>query len=119
MPDTQHERIAIIGGGCTGTTCLWALQNTAHDVHLFEASSTLGGRIKEYWLEDSGNKRVINTETPTFNAETSRQCPYNRILCYLKTDGTSSQPRLAAATSWDLHVCNSFQLEHIRWDYHV
>ncbi|KAL5365694.1 hypothetical protein BJX96DRAFT_18557 [Aspergillus floccosus] len=79
MPVLQHERIAIIGGGCTGTTCFWALQNTAHDVHLFEASSTLGGRIKEYWLEDSGNKRVINTETPTFNAETSRQCSYNHI----------------------------------------
>lgn len=80
MPVLQPERIAIIGGGFTGITCFWALQNSAHDVHLFEASSALGGRIKEYWLEDGGNKTLINTEAPTFNAETSRQCSYNHIL---------------------------------------
>ncbi|GFF63096.1 hypothetical protein IFM47457_00275 [Aspergillus lentulus] len=46
MSPTQPERIAIVGGGCAEVTAFWALQHSPHDVHLFEASATLGGHIK-------------------------------------------------------------------------
>ncbi|KAL4891946.1 hypothetical protein BDV59DRAFT_61268 [Aspergillus ambiguus] len=88
MSVLQPERIAIIGGGCTGTTCFWALQHTTHDVHLFEASAALGGRIKEYRLEHNGNKTTVNTEMPSFNAAASRQC--SNIPCDFKLTTSSS-----------------------------
>ncbi|QMW28509.1 hypothetical protein F9C07_1334690 [Aspergillus flavus] len=71
MPLPHSERVAIVGGGCTGTTCFWALQHSAHDVHLFEASASLGGRIKSLPLEHNGKEVDVNTESPSFNAEAS------------------------------------------------
>lgn len=72
MTRQSAERVAIIGGGCTGITCFWALQNSIHDVHLFEASSTLGGRIKAVPYEHNKNRVEVNTEPPLFNVGTSR-----------------------------------------------
>ncbi|KAF7592471.1 hypothetical protein BBP40_000252 [Aspergillus hancockii] len=71
MPLSQFERVAIIGGGCTGVTCFWALQYSLHDVYLFEASSSLGGRIKSLPFDHNGNEVDVNTELPSFNAEAS------------------------------------------------
>ncbi|PWY87657.1 FAD/NAD(P)-binding domain-containing protein [Aspergillus heteromorphus CBS 117.55] len=71
MPLFQSERVAVIGGGCTGITSFWALQNSVHDVHLFEASADLGGRVKTLPFEHNGNQVDVNTESPTFNAEAS------------------------------------------------
>ena len=39
-----RKRIAIVGSGCSGLGALWALKNTDHEVHLFEADARLGGR---------------------------------------------------------------------------
>ncbi|KAF9888109.1 hypothetical protein FE257_009245 [Aspergillus nanangensis] len=71
MPVLRPERVAIIGGGCTGITCFWALQNTSYDVHLFEASSNLGGRIRSVPFEYNGQWTDVDTESPSFNAEAS------------------------------------------------
>ncbi|KAK1139315.1 hypothetical protein N8T08_001086 [Aspergillus melleus] len=71
MPLPNTERVAIVGGGCTGITCFWALQNSNHDVHLFEASSALGGRIKAIPYEHGKNRADVNTESPLFNVENS------------------------------------------------
>ncbi|OGM41123.1 hypothetical protein ABOM_010199 [Aspergillus bombycis] len=71
MPLPHSKRVAIVGGGCTGTTCFWALQQSAHDVHLFEASASLGGRIKSLPLEHYEKVVDVNTESPSFNAEAS------------------------------------------------
>ncbi|KAE8374753.1 FAD/NAD(P)-binding domain-containing protein [Aspergillus bertholletiae] len=71
MPLPPTERVAIVGGGCTGTTCFWALQHSAHDVHLFEASANLGGRIKSLPLEHHGKEVDVNTESPCFNVDAS------------------------------------------------
>ena len=38
------KRVAIVGSGCSGIGALWALNtSTDHEVHLFEAASSLGG----------------------------------------------------------------------------
>ncbi|PYI02216.1 FAD/NAD(P)-binding domain-containing protein [Aspergillus sclerotiicarbonarius CBS 121057] len=71
MPVFQPERVAVIGGGCTGITSFWALQNSSHDVHLFEASAALGGRVKTLPFEHNSNRVDVNTDSPTFNAEAS------------------------------------------------
>jgi predicted NAD/FAD-binding protein len=74
MSPTQPKRVAIVGGGCAGVTAFWALQKSSHDVHLFEASATLGGRIKTVPFEHAGNKVIVNTVPPVINATASRQC---------------------------------------------
>ncbi|KAE8144934.1 FAD/NAD(P)-binding domain-containing protein [Aspergillus avenaceus] len=71
MTLSHPQRVAIIGGGCTGVTCFWALQNFEHDVHLFEASASLGGRIKTLPVEHNGIVTDVDTESPPFNAEAS------------------------------------------------
>ncbi|GKZ19181.1 hypothetical protein AbraIFM66951_008015 [Aspergillus brasiliensis] len=71
MPLFQPERVAVIGGGCTGITTFWALRNSAHDVHLFEASDSLGGRVKVLPFEHNGHRVDVNTNPPTFNAGAS------------------------------------------------
>ena len=76
MPLTQPRRVAIIGGGCAGVTCFWALQDSVHDVHLFEASSSLGGRIKTFPFEYRKSQVRVDTQAPCFNAEASRQFPH-------------------------------------------
>lgn len=72
MSPTQPKRVAILGGGCAGITAFWALQKSPHDVHLFEASATLGGRIKAIPFENEGNQVAVNTVSPVFNATASR-----------------------------------------------
>lgn len=72
---SQPERlaVAVVGGGCSGTSSFWALQNSGHDVHLFEASTSLGGRIQPRSSEGSGS--LLDIEAPSsFNAATSRWC---------------------------------------------
>ncbi|PYH80918.1 FAD/NAD(P)-binding domain-containing protein [Aspergillus uvarum CBS 121591] len=71
MPVSQPERVAIIGGGCTGITSFWALQNSGHDVHLFEASDALGGRIKSLPFEHEGIHTNVNSESSVYNVEAS------------------------------------------------
>ncbi|KAB8239395.1 uncharacterized protein BDW43DRAFT_3584 [Aspergillus alliaceus] len=71
MPLPHSERVAIVGGGCTGIACFWALQHSAHDVHLFEASANLGGRIKTLSFEHNGKEVNVNTQSPSFNTEAS------------------------------------------------
>lgn len=80
MPSSQPKRVAIIGGGCSGVTSFWALQHSIHEVHLFEASPTLGGRVKMLPFEYGGAQFNVNTESPCFNAGASRQFP---IYVYL------------------------------------
>ncbi|PYI22514.1 FAD/NAD(P)-binding domain-containing protein [Aspergillus violaceofuscus CBS 115571] len=71
MPVSQPERVAIIGGGCTGITSFWALQNSGHDVHIFEASDALGGRIKSLPFEHEGIQTNVNSESSVYNIEAS------------------------------------------------
>ena len=42
----RRRRIAIVGAGISGLVSAWLLKRAGHDVSLFEASNTAGGRIK-------------------------------------------------------------------------
>ncbi|PLB38250.1 uncharacterized protein BDW47DRAFT_30168 [Aspergillus candidus] len=89
MPLHQPKRVAIIGGGSSGISAFWALQHSTHDVHLFEASSTLGGRIKSVPFEHNGHRVDVDTESLSFNTET---CPnLASLLCHLRVE-TSEVP---------------------------
>lgn len=86
MSFTQPKRVAIIGGGCAGVTCFWALQDSVHDVHLFEASSSLGGRIKTFPFDYGKAHANVDTESSCFNAEASRQFPIYACIFPLVQD---------------------------------
>ncbi|KAL4887063.1 hypothetical protein BJY04DRAFT_46202 [Aspergillus karnatakaensis] len=72
MGVSKPRKVAIIGGGLTGVASLWALQDSCFDVHLFEASSALGGHMKTLRLESNDNQVQVDMELPTFNP---KACP--------------------------------------------
>lgn len=41
----QKRRVAIVGGGIAGLTAAWRLVNQGHEVHLYEGSGRVGGRM--------------------------------------------------------------------------
>lgn len=69
----QPKRVAVIGGGCAGIVSFWALQKSAHDAHLFEASTSLRGLVKPLSFEN-GDDSVEMQSPLSFNAEASRSC---------------------------------------------
>lgn len=73
------KRVAIIGGGCAGISSLWALRDSGHEVHLFESSDKLGGRLKTLPFEESGRRIDVDTGPVFFNAHASRQCDQIRL----------------------------------------
>jgi protoporphyrinogen oxidase len=50
-----HKRVAILGGGIAGLTCLHELSRRGVDATLYEGDSRVGGRIKTFRDESSGN----------------------------------------------------------------
>ncbi|KKK22800.1 hypothetical protein AOCH_002205 [Aspergillus ochraceoroseus] len=72
MSPSEPKRVAIVGGGLTGIASFWALRNSSHDVHLFEASSVLGGHMKTLPFESNGNQVEVDLELPSFNP---KACP--------------------------------------------
>ena len=61
------RRVAIIGGGVSGLACAWHLHENCHkedvDVHLFEASSRLGGHAYTIPIETSSeNNTTISVD---------------------------------------------------------
>jgi len=55
--------VVIVGSGCSGLGALWALQtSTAHEVHLFEASSWLGGHTNTVKYE-APNEHKVDVDT--------------------------------------------------------
>ncbi|KAL2821925.1 hypothetical protein BJX63DRAFT_417730 [Aspergillus granulosus] len=84
---SEPRKVAIVGGGLTGIASFWALQNSHHDVHLFEASPALGGHMKSLLFECRGNQAQVDLELPTFNPEA---CPnLVSLLHYLKIPTTA------------------------------
>ncbi|KAL4764069.1 uncharacterized protein BDW70DRAFT_157191 [Aspergillus foveolatus] len=86
MGISKPRKVAVVGGGLTGIASFWALRGSNFDVHLFEASPTLGGHIKTLALENNGNQIQVDTELPTFNPIA---CPnLTSLLRYLKIPTT-------------------------------
>ncbi|KAL6238151.1 hypothetical protein BDW75DRAFT_228159 [Aspergillus navahoensis] len=87
MGFSKPRKVAVVGGGLTGIASFWALQGSSFDVHLFEASSALGGHIKTLTLENYGNQIQVDTELPTFNPIA---CPnLTSLLRHLKIPTTA------------------------------
>ena len=65
--------MAIVGSGCTGIGALYALKNTDHDVHLFEADEVLGGHTNtDKWKHD-GKEVNVDTGFIVYNTATYRK----------------------------------------------
>ena len=72
--EMSRKRIAIVGSGCSGIGALWALKNTNHEVHLYEAESRLGGHTNTVVFEGPNGRKVnVDTGFTVMNAATYRQ----------------------------------------------
>ena len=63
------QRIAVVGAGISGNTVANIL-STQHEVHLFEASSQLGGHTHTVEFERFGNHYAVDTGFMVFNDRT-------------------------------------------------
>ncbi|PQE19207.1 amine oxidase protein [Rutstroemia sp. NJR-2017a BBW] len=61
---SEKKRIAIVGGGISGISCMWKLRDTDWDVHLYDADSRLGGHANSSKFEGNGySASALNVET--------------------------------------------------------
>ncbi|KAL2835180.1 hypothetical protein BDW59DRAFT_4785 [Aspergillus cavernicola] len=113
MELSKPRKVAIVGGGLTGIAAFWALQGSCHDVHMFEASSTLGGHMKTLLLESSGNQVQVDLEMPTFNP---KACPNLVSLLYHLMIPTTAAPfsfgvlEDTAVLKWHISILKSIIL---------
>ena len=78
LPERKRKKIAILGAGISGLLAGFLLKHMGHEVHIYEASNTVGGRIKtlrdrftaDYYAE-AGAMRIPSHHTLALNlAET-------------------------------------------------
>lgn len=69
----EKRRIAIVGSGCAGIGALYALKNTDHEVHLFEAADRLGGHTNTVTWKHDGEETPVDTGFIVMNTHTYRQ----------------------------------------------
>lgn len=50
-------KVAIVGGGVSGLTALWALQHSPHDAQLFDASP-YSGSLTQPAISNVGKRRI-------------------------------------------------------------
>jgi predicted NAD/FAD-binding protein len=70
----KRKRIAIVGSGISGLGALYALRDSGHEVHLFEAADRLGGHTNTLPFEHNGEKVMVDTGFIVMNTATYRQC---------------------------------------------
>lgn len=71
MP-SEKKRIAIVGSGCAGLGAAWALQNTDHEVHVFEKSDRLGGHTNTQTFTHGKHSTPVDTGFIVMNSATYR-----------------------------------------------
>lgn len=72
-PRHGGKRVAIVGSGVSGIGALYALRNTHHDVHLFEAADRLGGHTNTCtWTSPGGKECPVDTGFIVLNTATYR-----------------------------------------------
>ena len=69
----KGKKIAVVGGGCSGIAVLWALQNTYHEVHLYEAKDRLGGHTNTVQYVHGNETVNVDTGFIVLNTATYRQ----------------------------------------------
>lgn len=67
-----NKRVAIVGGGCSGLAALWALRNTDHEIHLYEAKDRLGGHTNTVTWKKDGCETPVDTGFIVMNSATYR-----------------------------------------------
>jgi predicted NAD/FAD-binding protein len=83
----SRKRIAIVGSGCSGIGALWALKNTNHEVHLYEAESRSGGHTNTVVFEGPDGRKVnVDTGFTVMNTATYRQSDTRSDSQYKLTD---------------------------------
>ncbi|EKG11131.1 Amine oxidase [Macrophomina phaseolina MS6] len=75
----EKKRIAIVGSGITGLGALYALRNTPHEVHLFEAADRLGGHTNTVQFAYKDRKTPVDTGFIVLNTAT-----YPNFIAFLK-----------------------------------
>ncbi|KIV98136.1 hypothetical protein PV10_01816 [Exophiala mesophila] len=99
------KRVAIVGSGCSGIGALWALKSsTDHQVHLFEASSRLGGHTNTVTYE-SPNGQKVQVDTGFIVMNTATYPNFIRFLDHVgvatkKTDMTFGVSRDQGTFEW-------------------
>ena len=61
-----QQRIAVVGSGISGLTSAWLLSR-AYEVHLYEASDTIGGHTNTEYVEAGGRVWPVNTGFIVYN----------------------------------------------------
>jgi len=61
-----EQRIAVVGSGISGLTSAWLLSRS-HEVHLYEASDTIGGHTNTEYVEAGGRVWPVNTGFIVYN----------------------------------------------------
>jgi predicted NAD/FAD-binding protein len=81
MLSTEKKRVAIVGSGCAGLGAAWALQNTDHEVHIFEKSDRLGGHTNTQTFTHGDHSTPVDTGFIVMNSATYRssQQPYSPV----------------------------------------
>ncbi|KAL1623763.1 hypothetical protein SLS54_004224 [Diplodia seriata] len=75
----EKKRIAVVGSGVTGIGALYALRNTPHEVHLFEAADRLGGHTNTVQFSHEDRKTPVDTGFIVLNTAT-----YPNFIAFLK-----------------------------------
>ena len=84
MPD--KEPVAVIGSGISGLTAAWLLSRR-YEVHLFEASETIGGHTNTEHIEAGGATWPVNTGFIVYNDWT-----YPNFIRLMNELGVDSAP---------------------------
>lgn len=67
------KKIAIVGSGVSGLSALYALRNTDHEVHLYEAAERLGGHTNTVDWTWNGATTKVDTGFIVMNTATYRE----------------------------------------------
>jgi predicted NAD/FAD-binding protein len=82
MTEKTRKKIAIVGSGVSGLGTLYALRNTGHDVHLFEAADRLGGHTNTLPFRHGDKEIMVDTGFIVMNTAT-----YPNFIPFLKELG--------------------------------
>ncbi|KAI9892095.1 MAG: hypothetical protein M1814_001801 [Vezdaea aestivalis] len=87
MSDITPKRVAIVGSGCSGLGALWALQQTGHEVHLYEAVDRLGGHTNTVDFKHGKLTTPVDTGFIVMNSAT-----YPNFIAFLKHANVTAVP---------------------------
>ncbi|KAF2141292.1 uncharacterized protein K452DRAFT_327026 [Aplosporella prunicola CBS 121167] len=84
----DKKRVAIVGSGISGLGALYALRNTPHEVHLYEAADRLGGHTNTVTFKHNGRKTPVDTGFILLNTATYPN--FIALLRELKVETTAA-----------------------------